>query len=168
MADAAARHGLSVLTRTPPQGDCCFAPASETCLETGDRLTVVTRKQSWDRLAEPAAPHAQVSRSFISLRRWFRDQLNLASLPSFVAQIWKNASAPLRTVFLVLLVLIAISVLVFHLGMDLSPVDSLYFVMTTVTTVGYGDITPRATHTWLKLYACLLMLLGSAFVATLY
>jgi len=169
LADAAARHGLCVLTREPPLGECNFAPASKTRLEAGDRLTVVTRKQSWDSLGEPASTRQlHVSRRFISVRRWFRDQLNVASLPGFVAQIWKNASTPLRSVFLILLVLIGISVVVFRFGMDLSLVDALYFVMTTVTTVGYGDISPRAAHDWLKLYACLLMLLGSAFVATLY
>jgi Trk K+ transport system NAD-binding subunit len=59
-------------------------------------------------------------------------------------------------------------VFVFHFGMDLDWPDALYFVITTVTTVGYGDISPRDASIALKLYACLLMILGSATIATLY
>jgi len=51
--------------------------------------------------------------------------------------------------------------------MDLSLVDAFYFVGTTVTTVGYGDITPLKASPALKLYAVLLMLFGSATLATL-
>ena len=61
-----------------------------------------------------------------------------------------------------------VSVLVFHWGMGLSFVDAIYFIVTTVTTVGYGDISPRAASAWLKIYACFVMLLGSAMIATLF
>ena len=38
-------------------------------------------------------------------------------------------------------------------------VASVYWSITTMTTVGYGDITPASTHE--RLYACLAMLLGA-------
>lgn len=82
--------------------------------------------------------------------------------------IWRNAPSPLKAVALTILLLTVISFFVFHFGMHLSAIDSIYFVITTVTTVGYGDITPKDSTVWLKLYGCLLMLLGTASVATLY
>jgi len=82
--------------------------------------------------------------------------------------IWRNAPIPLKGVASIIVLLALVSVFVFHFGMHLSAVDSVYFVITTVTTVGYGDITPKDAGPWLKLYGCLLMLLGSASVATLY
>jgi voltage-gated potassium channel Kch len=47
-------------------------------------------------------------------------------------------------------------------------VDALYFVWTTVMTVGYGDITLRDTSDVAKILGMLLMLAGAAFVATLF
>ena len=46
--------------------------------------------------------------------------------------------------------------------------DALYFVWTTVFTVGYGDISPRHASDTAKLVSMLLMLAGAAFVAILY
>jgi len=40
--------------------------------------------------------------------------------------------------------------------------------VTTVTTVGYGDITPKDFQPAAKLYCCIIMLLGSATFATLF
>jgi Trk K+ transport system NAD-binding subunit/multidrug transporter EmrE-like cation transporter len=47
-------------------------------------------------------------------------------------------------------------------------VDALYFVWTTVMTVGYGDISLRDTSDATKIIGMLLMLAGAAFVATLF
>ena len=47
-------------------------------------------------------------------------------------------------------------------------VDALYFVWTTVMTVGYGDISLRETSDGVKIVGMLLMLAGAAFVATLF
>jgi voltage-gated potassium channel Kch len=47
-------------------------------------------------------------------------------------------------------------------------VDALYFVWTTVMTVGYGDISLRETSDGAKVIGMLLMLAGAAFVATLF
>src|SRR5207244_9831373 len=81
---------------------------------------------------------------------------------------WSNAPLPLRSAFLLVNMVIALSVLVFRVALDLTLVDALYFIITTVTTVGYGDITPRSAPAVVKLYACVVMLLGSAGIAILY
>ena len=82
-------------------------------------------------------------------------------------RVWTSAPLGLRTVFAALVGLTLLSVFLFSWGLDLGLVDAFYFVVTTVTTVGYGDITPLKAAPAMKLYACLLMVLGSATLATL-
>ena len=64
--------------------------------------------------------------------------------------------------------LMFISVLVFRYGMGLSLIDAVYFMVTTLTTTGYGDISVKDQAVWLKVYCSLMMLLGSATIATVY
>lgn len=80
----------------------------------------------------------------------------------------RNAPRGLKAIALVLLVLVVGSVAVFRYGLGLSLVDAIYFVVTTVTTTGYGDISAKDASVAIKIYACLLMLLGSASTAVLY
>ena len=81
---------------------------------------------------------------------------------------WHDASSGLKAVFGVLVALMATSVAVFRIGMGLSLVDAVYFMVTTLTTTGYGDITVRNEADWLKVYCTVMMLLGSATIATVY
>jgi len=60
------------------------------------------------------------------------------------------------------------STIFFSHVLDLRPIDALYFVWTTVMTVGYGDISLRDTSDGAKIVGMLLMLAGAAFVATLF
>ncbi len=88
-----------------------------------------------------------------------------------MAGFWQSfAAAPrsLRHTLLALGLLTLLSVVVFAAGMQLSAGDALYYVITTVTTTGYGDITPKDHGVWLKLYACSLMLAGSVTMAILF
>ena len=81
---------------------------------------------------------------------------------------WSGTSFGLKAVFGVLVTLMITSVLVFHFGMGLSFIDAVYFMVTTVTTTGYGDISVRDQAVWLKIYCSVMMLLGSATIATVY
>ena len=60
------------------------------------------------------------------------------------------------------------STLYFSHALGLAWLDALYFVWTTVFTVGYGDITPRHGSAFSKLAAMGLMLAGAALVAVAY
>jgi len=85
---------------------------------------------------------------------------------------WRQAfqlvNPAFKWVALGLSTLFVISVLVFTMGLKLSLVDAVYFVVTTLTTTGYGDITAREAHTWVKLYTCFIMITGSVSIAVLY
>jgi voltage-gated potassium channel Kch len=84
--------------------------------------------------------------------------------------LWRRL-APDRVLLaaLVGLVLVVVpSTVYFGRVLDLRPIDALYFVWTTVMTVGYGDISLAKAPDGAKLVGMLLMLAGAAFVATLF
>ena len=60
------------------------------------------------------------------------------------------------------------SALFFSYALDLSYMDALYFVWTTVMTVGYGDISLKDSGVGVKLMGMLLMLAGAGFIAILF
>lgn len=76
--------------------------------------------------------------------------------------------AGLRGVLLGLVAVTTLSVFVFSAGLRIPLLDALYFVMTTITTVGYGDINLLQAPQALKLYGVLLMLCGAMLLATLF
>jgi Trk K+ transport system NAD-binding subunit len=65
-------------------------------------------------------------------------------------------------------VLISVAVLVFHFGLNYSLVDAFYFVITTTTTVGYGDISLAQSSALYKLFGCFVMVGGAALLASLF
>lgn len=73
-----------------------------------------------------------------------------------------------RLFLFVLLCVIVTAALFLKWAMPLTYVDALYFVTTTVTTVGYGDINYLHSTPALKIFGCLLMLSGAAALAVLF
>lgn len=150
-ADVSKDHGLELLdaiSRGP-------ASAHEAIAE-GTIVTGVAERSDWLRLLSTPNRPAQ------------NEPTTTASALGLLRQSWKNAPPALRVLTTAMLTLIGLSVIVFRFGMDLTLVDAVYFIITTVTTTGYGDITPKDSGIALKLYACLLMMLGSASTAVLY
>jgi Trk K+ transport system NAD-binding subunit len=64
--------------------------------------------------------------------------------------------------------LLGVTVTVFHFAMRLTWIDSLYFTVTTASTVGYGDITLLSSPWWLKLYGVGFMFGAALSLATLF
>ena len=60
------------------------------------------------------------------------------------------------------------AVFVFGRGLHLRPVDAFYFVVTTATTTGYGDISLKDAPDWIKLFGCVVMLTGGALLGILF
>lgn len=134
----------------------------------GDKIKLVGANEAFGEVAPRsylAVKKATLART--SLQK-FVHALDPRHVVRFLGLVIKNVSLPLKTAFLLIFCLTAISIAVFSLGMKLPLVDALYFVITTVTTTGYGDITPRYEADWLKVYASLLMVLGSAGIALIY
>lgn len=67
-----------------------------------------------------------------------------------------------------LLALVFPSAWVFSQALGLRYLDALYFVWTTVMTVGYGDIALKDASDGIKLFGMMLMLAGAGFIAVLF
>jgi Trk K+ transport system NAD-binding subunit len=61
-----------------------------------------------------------------------------------------------------------LAVAIFMVTLRLPLVDAFYFVVTTATTTGYGDISLSREPAWLKLFGCGVMLSGGALLAVLF
>lgn len=161
----AAEHRVAPFACESHSGGWSLGLDCDRPLGVSDRVAVVGRMSDWNRLAhEPGAASRRARTWAHVLKRY----LHPSPVLEFVRDVWRHAPLALRIAFLVFNLLIASSVFVFQIGMDLNFVDALYFIVATVTTTGYGDITPRNASDGLKLYGVLLMFLGSATIATLY
>jgi Trk K+ transport system NAD-binding subunit len=60
------------------------------------------------------------------------------------------------------------SIFAFAHALHLRPVDAVYFMVTTATTTGYGDISLRDSPDWLKLFGCVVMLAGGALLGIVF
>lgn len=67
-----------------------------------------------------------------------------------------------------LFLLVFPSALIFSHALNLRYMDALYFVWTTVMTVGYGDIALKDAGDGIKLFGMALMLGGASFIAVLF
>jgi len=101
------------------------------------------------------------------LRGWLT-ALHPRALLASAREIGHKSSVIGRRVALILLLVAFISVLVFSTIGKMSVLDALYFVVTTLTTTGYGDIALRDATPLLKIYGIFMMLIGAALLATVY
>lgn len=162
--DVGQRYGLAVLARDA-SGTWQFMPGLDATLWDGDRVTLVGQASDWAVL-DPASGSSRIRSGLQNLSRDIARALNPFVLLHGLRAVWRNAPASLRGAFVLLNLLIALSVWIFHAAMDLTLVDALHFVVGTVTTAGGANVTLISDA--LKLYAAALMILGSLAVAILY
>jgi Trk K+ transport system NAD-binding subunit len=137
------------------ENECLFHDPTE--LKQGESAVMLVHA---DTMAEKA-PKRQHVHSFLKA-------LAPTAVVRFIRGVWLNTTVQLRAVLIVILSVIVVSVVVFQVGMKLSFIDSLYFVVTTATTTGYGDISPKDASSWLKLYTCFMMIISAAGLAVLF
>lgn len=94
--------------------------------------------------------------------------LNPAHMLRELANTWKHAPVITKRLTVALLAVSILSVVVFWTAGRMSPLDAIYFVVTTMTTVGYGDFNLQHAPTGLKVFGVLMMLSGAALLATVY
>ena len=101
-----------------------------------------------------------------TLRR--REKPLFREVMSDLRQWWHELPRTLCAAVFILITIVLMSVCVIHYAMEMPLVDSLYFVVTTITTVGYGDYNFQSVSPWLKMFGCFVMLCGAAVMAMLF
>ena len=80
-----------------------------------------------------------------------------------IERVFRQVDPIARSAFFVALVVFAGASVLFGFLLKLNPVTAMYFVMSTMTTTGYGDITPQAAGVPGEIAAMGLMLAGLIF-----
>jgi len=150
-------------------GDKLIAcPGRDQRVSAGDRVTVLGTHKELD---EAGLAHHHVRAREIS-DIGTRARAGAARLARTVLSI---ADRPLRIAAVLGLVLLTISTLVLHFGYHWSghhahlPVlDSIYFTVETVATVGFGDFSFSSQPTWVEVFGICLILAGTTLVTTLF
>lgn len=109
--------------------------------------------------AKIAAPHF-VAALYQPLER------SMDAAAGSIAAVIKNKKKDnlIRNLLFSFMAVLMIAVLFFHFYEKLSWVDSLYFVVVTVATVGYGDINLVNADTFSKIFGILLILSSTVFI----
>lgn len=87
---------------------------------------------------------------------------------SMLTGCWRNSAPITRNLIILFTAFLVLNVLVFSFFGKMNPLDAFYFVITTVSTVGYGDFNLQDMPPALKLFGVLTMVGGAALLATLY
>jgi len=154
-AEVKAHFGCAVLARLAPPADWCAVAgeAAHESLAVGEEILI-------------GGPREAVLRAVTRNRGWRKARWRFWKRPP-------RSRAPRRPTRLlptaaVLAATLVASIFVFRHALHLSPVDALYFVVTTATTTGYGDISLKDTPDWVKLYGCAVMLTGGALLGIVF
>lgn len=156
--DWTAHSGQAVIAaRAESPGGEALAFDRDAVITPGARLTVLRQI-----LENPDGKKEKNSDSLLSV--FFR----LGILASGAREWWRSSPAALRVMLIALLAVVLFSVALFHNRLNMPWVDSLYFVVTTITTVGYGDYNLQNASPSMKLFGAFLMLCGAAIIGTLF
>ena len=162
---------LAPVAVVPPDGDVLVCPGRDTQVGAGDEVTII---------ATPAELRATAAISYSerarSSARQYSARRSVAGYLRDVAMSLLGAADRRLVIALGALVAVLIAAtVVLRLtyryagpGHHMSLLDSLYFTVETITTVGYGDFTFRSEPAWLVGFAILLMMTGALFVAVFF
>ena len=136
-------------------GEMQVCPGRDLPVRPGDRVIVLAPAAELPEL--PAGPRRRLRPR--TVRRYVR---------GFVAE----ADRAFGFTLALLVGVAAVSVLLLQLGYrhrsGMTLLDSTYFTVETLTTVGFGDFYFADQATWLRVWAILLMVIGATVVAVLY
>ncbi len=139
-------------------GEIPVCPADSPQLQDGDTVACLG-------LPSKGIPKTRGSKR-APRRKLFGEWLSLAS--HGFREWWRDAPRALRTALVALTAVVLSSICVFHLGLGMSVLDATYFVVTIVSTTGFGDFNLMTAPDSIKVYGVFLMLCGAAVVATLF
>ena len=117
------------------------------------------------------------SKDYLFLSRVQKELVHASSgneRSEYLGYIWEKFKAmidpalEIKTLFGLIACAVGLSIVLFHYQLNMSWVDSLYFAISIVTTVGFGDFNLSEAPAWLKIYGGLLMFSGPALMAAFF
>jgi Trk K+ transport system NAD-binding subunit len=162
-------------------GELTICPGRDAAVSPGDEVTVLGTRPELQAasLVEPErAPKLLVGARYggagAQAAAASRGLGLVARARSLYRSVQHAADRRIRTVLTVLAVLTLVSTVVLRLnyqeadGRRMTVLDALYFTVETIGTVGYGDFYFRDQHSWLRLYAIGLMIVGAITATALF
>jgi voltage-gated potassium channel Kch len=131
-----------------------------TILASGDTIKLVGLATEFKRIRAASGRNTLLRR--VARTLWPLNPLR------FIKAVWRDTATEVRAAFVAVSSIAFLSCFVFAYALDLNPLDAIYFVLTTMTTVGYGDITPKEGPTWALVLGCFLMLDGVVWMVLMY
>jgi len=164
---------LAPVAVQPPGGEVQVCPGRDTRVEPGDEVTLIgtpAELTAASVLSQNQDPHGERSRACVPPLA-----ARARTLPGLVLSLARAADRRLAVALGALLAVLVTATAVLRLtyryagpGHHISLLDSVYFTVETVTTVGYGDFTFRGEPAWLMVFAIALMISGALFVAVFF
>lgn len=150
------------------QGTTALCPGRDHPVQAGDRVVVVG---TVDELAEIGSITEDARKLDSEERRRRQRAVVVRRVHRAVETARSDTARPFRYTFSALVALVLVSTVVLHASYrrpgGLSLLDSLYFTVETVVTVGFGDFSYSSQATWLVLWGVLLMIAGATLVTAL-
>lgn len=81
---------------------------------------------------------------------------------------WGGVPPGVKGAMAALVLVVVAGTVTFRHFLNMNPVDAFYFVVTTISTTGYGDYNLQNSSPWLKLFGCFIMFCGAALMATVF
>jgi Trk K+ transport system NAD-binding subunit len=162
---------LAPVAVVPPDGDVLVCPGRDTEVGAGDEVTIIATPA--ELRATAAISYSERARS--SARQHTARRSVAGYLRDVAMSLMRAADRRLVIALGALVAVLTAATVVLRLtyqyagpGHHITLLDSLYFTVETITTVGYGDFTFRSEPAWLVGFAILLMMTGALFVAVFF
>jgi Trk K+ transport system NAD-binding subunit len=144
--------------------DVQIAPSRDVEAVPGDQVVLIGPKADVQAAGLVAVPGRRVESAFVGARAPRAARKRPANLLLFALR-ESDRRIMLALSALAILMVVSVSVLTIGYrepdGTRMSVLDAFYFTVETVGTVGFGDFYFRDQHSWLRLWAILLMIVGA-------
>lgn len=151
-------------------------PTYEADVEYGDHVALIGRLEELQQLSGVALrqPEPNAKKKTAKTGRLFK-RSPLITFSSFINSVIGELERPFQATLIALLIIVVVSTIFFTLthqnsqgNDDLNPLNALYFTITIITTIGFGDISLVHQHWWEVAYGIFLELVGAGSLAVLY
>ena len=142
-----------------------ICPGRDHPVGPGDKVTV---------LGTPAELAAALGGRRATMTTDASQPTRVATAVQALRSVVEGAGRRVGTLLLALVTLVAISTVVLRLsyrtetGHHLATLNSLYFTVETISTVGFGDYSFAAQSTWLRVFGIVLIVLGVTAITALF